>query len=369
MAIESFISADSHVVEPANLWTTRMDRRFRDRAPHFEHGAQGDHWVVEGLNSLPIGLFGPMVNEKAQGGIDERGQERRHEETRPGANNPEARIVDQNLDHVEAEMVYPGVCLTLFGIPDAEYQRECIRVYNDWLAEFCGGDAKRLLGSGMLPMRGPVEWAIEEAQRCAKMGLRSLMIPAVKRTPSYHEPTFDKLWAALQEVSLPIGVHSGADDEPLAIETGIPLHAQVCDNKMFMMQRSLALLITSAVPQRFPKLRFVIVEGGIGWIAAQLRFMDHWWEDHHRWMQPKLTEPPTFYFQRQFWATFEDDRPGILTRHLLNVDRLMWGSDYPHTEGTFPFSLDRIRKDFFDVPEDETRRMVHDNAAALYGID
>jgi hypothetical protein len=83
--IESFISADSHVVEPADLWTTRMDRRFRDRAPHFERGAAGDRWVVEGLHSLPIGLFGPMVSEKAQGGIDDRGQERRHEETRPGA--------------------------------------------------------------------------------------------------------------------------------------------------------------------------------------------------------------------------------------------------------------------------------------------
>jgi hypothetical protein len=83
----------------------------------------------------------------------------------------------------------------------------------------------------------------------------------------------------------------------------------VCDKKMFMMQRSLALLITSAVPQRFPKLRFAIVEGGIGSIPAQLRFMDHWWEDHHRWMQPKLDESPSTYFKRQFWATFEDDRP------------------------------------------------------------
>jgi uncharacterized protein len=163
------------------------------------------------------------------------------------------------------------------------------------------------------------------------------MIPAVKGKPSYHEPVYDKMWAALEELNLPVGVHSGADDEPLAIESGIPLHAQVCDNKMFMMQRSLALLITSAVPQRFPKLRFVIVEGGIGWIAAQLRFMDHWWEDHHRWMEPRLEEPPSAYYQRQFWATFEDDRAGILTRHLLNIDHLMWGSDYPHTEGTFPF--------------------------------
>lgn len=368
MALETFISADSHVVEPADLWTTRMDQRFRARAPRFEPREKGDVWLVEGLNTINIGLFGPMVNDKAKGGI-ERGQERRHEETRAGANNPEARLVDQRLDHVDAEVIYPGLCLTLFGIPDAEYQRECIRVYNDWLAEFCGSEPKNLLGIGMLPMRGPVEWSIQEAQRCAKMGLRGVMIPAVKRNPSYHEHIFDPLWAALQELDLPISVHSGADDDPLAINRDIPLHARVCDNKMFMMQRSLALLITSAVPQRYPQLRFVIVEGGIGWIAAQLRFMDHFWEDHHHWMEPKLEEPPSFYFKRQFWATFEDDRAGILTRHLLGVDRLMWGSDYPHTEGTFPFSIERIRKDFVDVPEDETRMMVRDNATRLYRIE
>jgi predicted TIM-barrel fold metal-dependent hydrolase len=97
--------------------------------------------------------------------------------------------------------------------------------------------------------------------------------------------------------------------------------------------------------------------------------MDHWWEDHHRWMQPKLEEPPSFYFKRQFWATFEDDHPGILTRHLLGVDRLMWGSDYPHTEGTFPFSIERIRQDFADVSEEETRLMVRNNAAGLYRIE
>ena len=162
----------------------------------------------------------------------------------------------------------------------------------------------------------------------------------MKRKPSYHEPVYDKMWAAFEELNLPISVHSGADDEPLALETEIPLHAQVCDNKMFMMQRSLALLVTSAVPQRFSKLRFVIVEGGIGWIAAQLRFMDHWWEDHHRWMQPKLDEAPSFYFQRQFWATFEDDRPGILTRHLLSRRSPDVGFGLPSYRGNLS-ALDR----------------------------
>src|SRR5713101_4914457 len=349
MPIESFISADSHVVEPADLWTTRMDRRFRDRAPHIETREKGDFLVVDGVYSITVDLLGPMMNDKEKGAITQ-GTGRRLEDARPGGFDSVARILDQGRDHVEAEIIYPGLCLGFFGIPDAEYQRECIRVYNDWLAEFCAGQPKRLLGVGMVPMRGP-------------------MIPALKRNPSYHEPVFDPFWTALQEIGLPIGVHSGAEDEPLGFARDIPLFLSVCDKKMFMMQRSLALLISSAIPQRFPKLRFVIVEGGIGWIAAQLRFMDHWWEDHHRWMQPKLDESPSTYFKRQFWATFEDDRPGVLTRHLLGVDRLMWGSDYPHTEGTFPFSIQRISQDFADVPEDETRLMVHDNAARLYGVD
>jgi hypothetical protein len=102
------------------------------------------------------------------------------------------------------------------------------------------------------------------------------------------------------------------------------------------MQRAMADLIWGAVPQRYPKLRFVLVEGGIGWVASVLRSMDHWWTDHHHWMEPKVNEAPSFYFKRQFWATFEDDRAGVLTRELIGVERLMWGSDYPHTEGTFP---------------------------------
>src|SRR5690242_15229877 len=95
-----------------------------------------------------------------------------------------------------------------------------------------------------------------------------------------------------------------------------------------------------------PKLRVVMAEAGIGWVAAMLRLIDHWWADHHRWAEPRLNEPPSFYCKRQVWFTFEDDRPGLLTRECLNIDRLMWGSDYPHTEGTFPVSRQRNREGF-----------------------
>jgi len=103
-------------------------------------------------------------------------------------------------------------------------------------------------------------------------------------------------------------------------------------------------------------------------LAAAVRLLDHLWEDHRGWIEPHLDEPPSFYCKRQFYFTFEDDRAGLLTRPLLNVDHLMWGSDYPHTEGTFPRSREQIARDFAELPEAETHKLVVDNAAHLYGL-
>ena len=140
------------------------------------------------------------------------------------------------------------------------------------------------------------------------------------------------------------------------------------DEKAFQPINAVTELIWSGAPQRYPKLKFIISEGGIGWIACLLRLMDHSWEDHRHWMQPKLDEPLSSYFKRQFWATFEDARAGILTPELIGVDRLMWGDDYPHTEGTFPKSKRQIEKDFVGVPEDEVYQMVIGNTAKLFGL-
>ena len=175
----------------------------------------------------------------------------------------------------------------------------------------------------------------------------------------------------LAELGLPVSTHAGTGtgEELLLKCDRIGFGVGLVDGKIGMVMRAMADLIWSAVPQRYPGLRFVLAEGGIGWIASVLTYMDHWWQDHRRWMEPRLDEAPSFYFRRQFWATFEDDRAGILTRELLGVDRLMWGADYPHTEGTFPRSQEQIARDFAGVPDDEVYRMVAGNAARLYGLD
>ena len=228
-----------------------------------------------------------------------------------------------------------------YRIADAEYQRAAVRVYNDWLSEFCAYAPNRLLGAAILPMQGPLEWAAEEAERAAKLDLKAVMIPAAVPARPYIHPDYEPLWARLEEIGLPAVAHSGT-----AADIGASTHEKArrigpgmafMDEKAFQPMNAMTELIWSGAPQRYPKLRFIISEGGIGWIACLLRLMDHWWEDHRHWMQPQLNEPPSTYFKRQFWATFEDDRAGILTRELIGVERLMWGGRLsPHRGHPFP---------------------------------
>jgi predicted TIM-barrel fold metal-dependent hydrolase len=191
----------------------------------------------------------------------------------------------------------------------------------------------------------------------------------VPERPYGRSHEYEPLWAALQDLGLPVAIHAGTGVDLMKSFMELGPGSFVVENKIAVSIRAVADVIWSGVLQRYPKLRCVFVEGGIGWIASLLRFMDHWWADHHRWMEPRLDEQPSVYFHRQFWATFEDDRPGLLTRELLNVDHLMWGADYPHTEGTWPKSREQIAADFAGVPAAEVWKMVADNATRLYGLE
>ena len=365
---QRLLSSDSHIVEPADLWLTRMDTKWRDKAPRIEAlDETGDYIVIDGLRPRPLAFEGPMADLKAQGLDIPKPKGFRHSENRPGCWDPDERLKDQDLDGVSGEVVYPGVGLTLVRAPDAEYLYACCRAYNDWLAEFCQPYPDRLKGVGMIPCRGPVEWAVEETERCAKLGLVSVMLPAWVDDRPYNLPDWDPLWAAMQDMGLIASIHIGGRD-PFGRAHGPGAGGIIIGIVKFEMNDTLQHLIWGGAPVRFPKLKWALVESGIGWIGAALGFMDHWWQDHKGWMEPRLPEPPSTYFHRQFYATFEDDRAGVLTRDLMGVENIMWGSDYPHTEGVWPFSRKQVADNFAAIPDADTRKIVHDNTATLYGF-
>jgi predicted TIM-barrel fold metal-dependent hydrolase len=362
------ISADSHIVEPRDLWTSRIDARFRGRAPKIATlDETGDYIVIDGLRPRPLAFEGPMIEARAQGVEIAKPKGYRVEQNRLGAWDPDARLGDQDLDGVSGEVIYPGVGLHIGRAPDGEYIYASCRAYNDWLAEFCAAHPARLKGAAMLPNRGPVEWAVTEAERAAKLGLTTTMLPSFCDDRPYNLPEWDTLWAALQDLGLVAGMHL-CGREPYGIAHGPGAGGINVGIIKFAMYDTLMRIIWGGAPVRFPKLKWCLVEGGIGWIGAVLEFMDHWWNEHKAWMAPRLPETPSTYFHRQFFATFENDRSGVLTREITGVDNLMWGSDYPHTEGVWPFSRRQVARNFASIPALDTRKMVHDNAVRVFGF-
>jgi predicted TIM-barrel fold metal-dependent hydrolase len=363
------ISADSHIVEPADLWVRGVAPEFRDRVPRIDSRPDADYLVIEGMRDWRVsGAEGAMATTKLAGEDITAAKVYRYRDERSGAWDPVARLADQDIDQIRAEVIYPG-WLIVFSMPDITLRTACMRAYNNWIAEFCAVAPDRLIGAAQLPLaRGHIDLAIAEARRAKDLGLRALMLPQIPELP-YDQPEYVPLWEALSELDLPLSIHISTGNNPVFTNlSGSSANTIAVSKSKTGVAAAAIELLWGAVPARYPKLRFVMTEGGIGWIAFTLRFLDHWWEDHHLRLEPHLDEPPSAYFHRQFWATFEDDRPGILTLPLLNAEHLMWSNDYPHTEGTWPNSVRRIEQDLGDLPEDVRRKLIHDNAAAFYGL-
>ncbi len=180
---------------------------------------------------------------------------------------------------------------------------------------------------------------------------------------------FDRFWAVAQDTGLPLTFHAGTGHEP-RIERG-PGGAVI--NYLLGSQidgaHVICYLTMAGVLERFPRLRVVTVETGSAWLAWVVTTMDEIYAKHHRWAQPKLAEPPSVYVKRQCHVTFQNDPVGIANRVFTSVDALLWGSDYPHPEGTWPRSREAVEAQTRGVPEDEKRRMLGETAARLFGFD
>ncbi len=365
MEAHQILSADSHVIEPADVWTSRIDKRFLDRAPRVIKRSgerEGDFFVAEGLRPFPVAGF-------AVAGVDPKDFAERmaggYPGVRPSAWDPALRIVDQDRDGVAGEVLYPSLGMRLFQMEDGELRAASFRAYNDWLADYCAPSPRRLAGVAMISLDDPAA-GVAELSRVAKKGLRGAMIwGAAPAEKPYSDPAYDLFWAAAQDLAMPISLHilterrGGSDFQ--SVMKGYPaLHHSV--------ERTLAAMIFAGVLESFPKLKLVSVENDIGWIPHFLQRLDHSFEKYRYLEKETIENPPSFYFRRQVSATFQDDRVGVVMRHFIGVNNLMWASDFPHSDSTWPNSRQVIARDFEGVPDDERRLMTADNAAALYAL-
>ncbi len=383
MANLQVISADSHMMEPADLWQTRLDKKYRDDAPRVVRNDKrpGFLFVAPGVRPFPvaggfgIGKSGAELKEHLNKG---------YEAARPSGWDPVERIKDQDIDGVKAEVLYTTLGMPLFGLDDDELRRACFSVYNDWVAEFRSHNPSRFHPVALISL-DDISLAIEELQRCARMGLKGGMIWGVPPDDKpYHTPVYDPFWAAAQEMKMPLSLHvitqrdqkgKRKEGEPhkrddVAITLGGLRMLMGTMTPVYQVQRTLSSFIFGKVFERFPNLRIVSAENDSGWVAHFMYRMDHVYEKFGTMSEEtKLKARPSEYVRRNIWATFQDDMIGPMTHRYFGEDNYMWASDFPHTDSTWPNSLKVIEQDFQGVPENVKRKIVCDNAVKLYQID
>ncbi len=355
------ISADSHIIEPPDLWVRYIEPSYRDRAPHLERLPEGDVFKCEGVELPPIPISSSAGNRRVA--VTAKG--RWEEVVRKGAYDPHERMKDMALDGMDAEVVYPTLALRMFEIADPALQRAIFAAYNSWIADFCGAYPDRLKGIAMISLTG-VESAMAEMRRVRKLGLAGAMVSIVPLGATYSGPAYDPFWATAQELQLPVSVHINTNVHPLrnatmAEKSILASHAQWC----------IADLIFNGVFARFPEIKVVSAENDAGWAPYLMQRMDNLFEIHRHTYNFEIRDQglrPSEFFRRNVYLTFMEDRPAIIARDTIGGEHLMWSNDYPHKESTFPHSQQVLQRMFEGVPEMDKQRITCLNAARLYGF-
>jgi predicted TIM-barrel fold metal-dependent hydrolase len=369
------ISTDDHVIEPANVWEGRLEAKYQDRAPRIMEVDGEERWVFENRKLVNVGLAA-MAGKKYE---DYSPAALRFSDMRIGCYDPHERLRDMDLDGVEAQILFPsvpGMAGQVFAeADDKDLAYRCLQTYNDWLADsWCAVDPRRLVGQVIVPF-WDMDLAVKELRRGIALGHKALSLPndpASMGYPALARPYWEPLWNAVEELDIPVTLHiSGGSQKrtlPLKPGEGAPgsVFITVGPTANFIVLADLAF---SGVLANHPKLRFLSVEGGTGWIAYLLQRADEVFTKHRHWSKPPITEKPSLYLRRQIFANFLDDAVGLETRHHLGVDNLMFEVDYPHSDTTFPHSKKIASELFASLPDDETRKMLRDNAIRFFKLD
>ena len=368
------ISSDSHVVEPPNVWVERMDRsKFGDRIPHLVKGDPHDSWYVDNKETGGVGAI-------AQAGLrfdrpEDIIQEGSFSDVRPGGYIPSEHVKDMDVDGVYGGLVYPSIGLALYrDVEDPELTRAIFAAYNDWLAEFCSAYPDRLKGAAMILIDEDVEQAIDEVRRVAGLGLNSVMISSYPRADlTYDQPMYEPFWAMAEENSITLNLHvttnrPGADPIARGVQTARTSSYVQHD---YWVRMSLCHIIFSGVLERYPNLKLANVEHELGWLPYFINRIDVAYREKQQALAYSFKNDtlPSDFMRNNVYHSFQEDALGIELRHLIGVENLMWGSDYPHSESTFPKSLEILDRILDGVPEEEKAMIVGGNAARVYGFN
>ena len=357
-ADQVLISADDHLdihAMPVDTWSARLPKQWRERGPRVEETPDGAYWFCDGQRISPSGR-----KEKGFIAAHDHG-------FRPG--QPQTRLEDLDRDGVRATVVYGPTC-TQLRMSDAALHEQVSMVYNEWAAEFQKYAPDRLILLPDLPSYDPIV-AKNELVRCAGLGHRGAIVSdTVGRGAPIFEDVWAPFWDAAQEIGIPIHVHLAGGLHSLKMGLGswrMPAYVAVVP---MQLDETLAGMIFSGILEQRPRVKFVMGEAGLGWIPYVIERLDH---ELHKYGSKitdyKLKSLPSEIFRRQVFTTYEDEKHGVELIPRIGVDNVMWASDYPHGDSTWPHSRKALSESSLAEHGPEIlRKVTCETAARVYGI-
>ncbi|MCY3584897.1 MAG: amidohydrolase family protein [Acidimicrobiaceae bacterium] len=378
-------SADGHVQEPNTFLYDRIDPAYHHRLPTIAvtkamdvHGKGGKDDSAKGEGG---GATDEQFFQKAEGfrpaKLNWTKPFEGHEKLRnQSGRSPEARLADLALDGCDAEILFPNKGLSIWATPDADFSHAMCRAYNEWAWEEFADYNDRLAPMACIAPAA-LDKAIAEIQRCAALGFKGLSLPAkpVFGPPdvddlNYNLREMEPLWDCIDEVELPVTFHvsTGRDPRTSRSQGGAVINYAV--HSLAPTMEPLVNICASGVAERHPKLQFGSIEAGIGWVPWMLTAMDEAYLKHHMWVRPKLEMLPSEYFKRQGFASFQEDPAGLdLAREHGLVDNFLWANDFPHHEGSWPYSAQAIERTMSHLDDGERAKILGLNAARIFGFE
>jgi uncharacterized protein len=380
------IDTDTHIVEPYDLWTSRISvAKWGDKVPQVRHVADEneDFWFFNGER------LGPAAGTSMAGWHEYAPKHpKTWNEVNPFASDANERLKKMDEYGIWAQVLYPNVAGfgagQYLGLEDPELMLLCVQAYNDWIAEWASADRRRLLPQMALPF-WDIDLSLKEMERATRLGHSGVIMggqPEFFGQPKLTDPYWDQLWASAQEKGLPIDFHIASGD----LSNFHLHHSSVGEHAafsglavMFTMEnvKTLSQIIMGGICHRFPKLNFVSVESGIGWLPFALEMLDWMWLNCGvRQEHPEYDLMPSEYFQRQIYGCFWFERGTLKsTIEQIGANNILYESDYPHPTSMSPGPASiavpprqYIDEVLGDLPEDVSRKVLHDNAARIYNL-
>ena len=380
------ISCDSHAQPHKDAFTSRMSKaKWGDKIPQLHETDDQAHMAIPYdhaverwfINGVLVGDRGVVNCPTVMDDPMRKYFPQRWDEVPAIVYDPAARLQALDQDGVDAEVLFPNdpVQSGTFFQGDAEFELDCVRAYNDAIAEW-REFSERYIPLAIIPYLSDIEVTVAEVKRAVKKGHRGITMLAepsqsLAGLKHFNDPYWYPLWEVCQDLDIPIHWHASAglklqmprwsgytrnQAQAMGLSGGFSTPAQFMPNLLF-----------SGVLDKYPRLRWVSAETGLGWLNYVLEGCDHEWERRHLWTEGILTRPSEL-FKRQLYVDFWYEEAGIQQRHLIGIDNIMWEADFPHSTSTYPDSWQFVERSLKGVPEDERKQLLYGNAMRVYNL-